>query len=231
MVLRKEGELIEMVSHAARGDGGSIALGMAPLASRTLLAPLMSEMITSLGFHASVTVGGPKKLFPMLLDESAHICVCTGRKPLSHPLFATVPLARFPISLVMRAKHPLARLMKVMPEDLNRYPILHTRSFEGEDDEATAVDGGLHQPPVLAIEDYDILARIAASSDAVWVTSAISAKEWLDEGMLIQVPVGWLAEPPAGHMTAYYLKNRTLSPMSARILERLVALSKQILND
>jgi DNA-binding transcriptional LysR family regulator len=229
-LLRKEAELKEMVSHVARGDGGSVALGMAPLASRTLLAPLMSEMIANPGFHATVTIGAPKKLLPMLLDESAHICVCTGRELLPQALFASVPLARFPISVVVRAGHPLTRLTSVTPSDLDQYPLLRTRSFEMDDDDDPAtLDEGLQKMPVLAIEDYDVLMQITSTSDAVWVTSPISAREWILNGTLSQIPISWLSETPYAHMTAYYLKNRTLSPTAQRILARLVALSKEII--
>jgi DNA-binding transcriptional LysR family regulator len=228
-LLRKEAELKEMVSHAARGDGGSVALGMAPLASRTLLAPLMSEMIANPGFHATVTIGAPQKLLPMLLDESAHICVCTGRDLPPQAPFASVPLARFPISVVVRAGHPLTRLASITPSDLDQYPLLRTRSFEMDDDGPATSDEGLQKMPVLAIEDYDVLMQITSNSDAVWVTSPISAREGILNGTLSQIPISWLSETPYAHMTAYYLKNRTLSPTAQRILARLVTLSGEII--
>lgn len=229
VLLRKEAEFREMVSHASRGDGGSVALGMAPLASRTLLAPLMTEMIAKPGFHATVTVGAPKKLLPMLLDESVHICVCTGRDLPPRTLLASVPLARFPISVVVRAGHPLTRLGSVTPADLDQYPLLRTRSFEMDEEDAVPAKEGLQKIPVLAIEDYDVLMKITASSDAVWVTSPISAKEGIGNGTLSQIPISWLSRTPYAHMTAYYLKNRTLSPTAQRILERLIALSREII--
>jgi DNA-binding transcriptional LysR family regulator len=229
MLLRKEAELKEMVNHAACGDGGSVALGMAPLASRTLLAPLMSEMIGKPGFHATVTIGAPRKLLPMLLDESAHICVCTGRDPPSRSMFANVPLARFPISVVVRAGHPLTRLANIKPADIDQYPLLRTRSPEMDDDDPVPANLGLDKMPVLAIEDYDILMKITSSSDAVWVTSPMSAEEGIANGTLEHVPIAWLSETPYAQMTAYYLKGRTLSLTSQRILERLVSLSREII--
>jgi DNA-binding transcriptional LysR family regulator len=228
IVLRKETELMEMVSHAARGDGGSIALGMAPLAARTLLGPLVTEMIDKPGFHATVTVGAPKKLLPMLLDESVHICICTGRALAPHPLYASIPLARLRISVVERTDHPLTQLDRVTPTDLDPYPLLRTRSFEMDDDEPSASDTSLLRVPVLAIEDYDVLMKITRSSDAVWVTSPIAAREWIADGTLAQIPIAWVSETPHAQMTAYYLKNRTLSPTAGRILERVIALSREI---
>lgn len=230
MLLRKEAELQEMVNHAARGDGGSVALGMAPLASRTLLAPLMSEMIDRPGFHATVTIGAPRKLLPMLLDESANICVCTGHDLPSHSMFVSIPLTRFPIALVLRAGHPLTRLTTVTPDDVAAYPLLRTRSLEMDDDDPTSMNVDLQKVPVLAIEDYDILMKITASSDAVWLSSPIAAEAGISNGTLAQIPISWSSTRPYAQMTAYYLKGRSLSPTSQRILEMLVSLSREIID-
>jgi DNA-binding transcriptional LysR family regulator len=230
ILLRKEAELLDLVKHAARGDGGSVALGMAPLASRTLLAPLMADMIDKPGFHATVTIGAPKKLLPMLLDESVHICVCTGREFTAHPLYTSIPLARFPISLVVRAGHPLTKLAIVTPEEVDRYPMLRTRSLEMDDDDDSASPAGEnHKRPVLAIEDYDVLMKITSNSDATWLTSPIAAQEMIQSGILTQLAMPWRTGTAQGHVTAYYLKNRTLSPTAQRLLEKLVTLSNDII--
>jgi DNA-binding transcriptional LysR family regulator len=227
LLLRKEAELLDMVSHAARGDGGNVALGMAPLAARTLLAPLMTDMIHKPGFRATVSIGAPRKLLPMLLDESIHICVCTGRTTRSNALFATVPLAEFPVAMVVRAGHPLTRATSLEPADLDRFPHLRTRSFDLDDDESGADTEDLHNVPALAIEDYDVLMKIAASTDAVWLTSPISAKEGILHGSLVAIPAPWISKNARALMTAYYLKNRTLSPTAQRILDKLIAVSEE----
>jgi DNA-binding transcriptional LysR family regulator len=165
----------------------------------------------------------------MLLDESAHICVCTGRDLSSHPMLVSLPLARFPISLIVRSGHPLKQLARVMPADLEQYPLLRTRSFEMDDDDPTSSNLGLQKIPVLAIEDYDILMKITSSSDAVWVASPISAEEGIMNGTLTQISIPWHPETPYAQMTAYHLKGRTLSPIAQRILERLVSLSREII--
>lgn len=227
ILLRKEADLREMVNHAAKGDGGSVALGMAPLAARTLLAPLMSEMIAKPALHMTVATGAPKKLMPMLLDESIHICVCTERNVVSHPLFVSVSLARFPIALIVRNDHPLARLDVVEPADLKKFPVIRTRSVEM--DEEDPAEEGLQIIPALAIEEYDVLMKITSGTDAVWVTSPLSAREGIVAGTLRAIPMSWTRETPHAHMTAYYLKGRSLSPTADSILKRLVSLSEELI--
>lgn len=228
LLLGKEAELLDMISHAARGDGGNVALGMAPLAARTLLAPLMIDTIDNPGFRATVAIGTPKKLLPMLLDESLHICVCTGREVSSSPLFVSVPLAQFPLAMVVRADHPLTRLRDVAPPDLERYPLLRTRSLELSDDDHGSVLEGLQKEPSLTIEDYDVLMKITSGSDAVWLTSPISAHERIADGTLTAIPISWLPEEPFAQMTAYYLKKRTLSLTAQKVLDHLAVLSEAI---
>jgi DNA-binding transcriptional LysR family regulator len=228
LLLGKEAELLDMISHAARGDGGNVALGMAPLAARTLLAPLMIDTIDNPGFRATVTIGTPKKLLPMLLDESVHICVCTGREISSSPLFVSVPLAQFPLAMVVRADHPLTGLRDVVPADLERYPLLRTRSLELSDNDDGSLLEGLQKEPSLTIEDYDVLMKITSGSDAVWLTSPISAHEGIADGTLTAIPISWLAEAPFAQMTAYYLKKRTLSLTAQKVLDHLAVLSEAI---
>ncbi|MGB8365193.1 MAG: LysR family transcriptional regulator [Rhizomicrobium sp.] len=227
-LLRSEAELTDMVSHAARGDGGHIAIGMAPLAARTLLAPLMTEMITRPGFHANVTIGAPKKLLSMLIDESIQICVCTGLDMPTHSPFTGVLLARFPLAFVVRTGHPLTQRGKLSPEDINPFPILRVRSFELEDEEPVFISAMPRKRPAVTVEDYDVLMQITAGSDAVWVTSPVAARERIMDGTLTQVPISWLAEKPRADMIAYYLKRRTMSPIAERVMDRLINLSREL---
>jgi DNA-binding transcriptional LysR family regulator len=228
-LLRKEAEMREMIRQTAQGDGGSVALGIAPLAARTLIAPLMTDMIENPGFHASVTIGTPKTLLPMLLDETIDLCVCTGRDTISHALLAGIPLARFSVAAFVRPGHPLTRLSPVMPSDLNDYPLLRTRHTYIDDEGPASASAVAQQPPALVIEDYDVLMRVAAGTDAVWITSSLSGREGVQHGALTEIPIRWPNEAPHAAMSAYYLKNRTLLPTSERILEKLVSLSRELI--
>ena len=116
----------------------------------------------------------------------------------------------------------------VTPADLEPYPLLRTRSSEMDEDDPTVSGASLLRIPVLAIEDYDVLMKITRSSDAVWVTSPVGVHEWIAQGTLAQIPIARVSDTLHAKMTAYYLKNRTLSPTATRILERLIALGREI---
>ncbi len=229
-LLRKEAELFDMVGHSARGESGSIALGMMALAARTILAPLMTEMIGQSGFHADITIGQPKRLLAMLIQESVEICVCTALDlPASSP-FSCVRIARLPLALIVRPGHPLTRLQRIAPPDLEPYPILRTRPFEFDNDIPSVVGAMQQKRPAVTVEDYDVLMRITANSDSVWITSPVAAREGLAGKTLTQVPISWLSRPAEFDMSAYYLKRRTLSPLAQRLVDRMTTLGSDLLS-
>jgi len=227
-VLRNEAELFDMVGRSVRGEGGSIALGMMALAARTILAPMMIEMIGKAGFHADVVIGQPKRLLAMLIQESVEICVCTSLDlPASSP-FSCVRIARLPLALIVRAGHAITQLDRILPADLESYPILRTRPFEFDHDMPTSVEAMPLKRPAVSVEDYDVLMKITANSDAVWITSPVAAREGLENNSLTQVPISWHSHRAEFDMSAYYLKRRTLSPLAERLLDRMCSLGNDL---
>jgi DNA-binding transcriptional LysR family regulator len=227
-MLRKETELFNMVNYSARGESGSIALGMMALAARTILAPLMTEMIKQPGFHADVTIGQPKRLFSLLIQETVEICVCTAIDlPASSP-FAFVRIARMPLALIVRSDHPLTRSGRVGPADLEPFLMVRTRPYEYDSDIPSVVESMPQKRPALTVEDYDVLMRVTANSDAVWITSPVAARAGLNDGTLVQLPVTWNSPAPEFDMSAYYLKRRSLSPLGQRLLERMAGLGCEL---
>jgi DNA-binding transcriptional LysR family regulator len=227
-LLRNEADLVSMVEHAARGEGGRIAIGMAPLAARTLLAPLMIEMIGERRLQAEVTIDVPKRMLSMVLDESIDLCVCTGQSMPSNSPFLAIRLARFPIAFIVRKGHPLTQRDKLNPEDVEAYPILRTRPQDYTEG-ATDIQGVTSAtPPTVTVEDYDVLMQIIAESDAVWTTSPAAARERIIAGSLVQLPISWLPETPYLDMTAYVLAGRTPSSIAQRVMTRLVSLSGEL---
>lgn len=227
-MLRKETELLNMINHSARGESGSIAVGMMALAARTILAPLMTEMIQQPGFHAEITLGQPKRLLSLLIEEKVEICVCTAvQLPASSP-YAVERIALLPLAVIVRVDHPLCRLEHVAPVDLASYPVLRTRPFEYDSDIPTVINSMPEKRPALAVEDYDVLLHVTAQTDAVWITSPLAARAGLNDGTLRRLPITWTSSAPEFDMSAYYLKRRSLSPLGQHLLERMKELGRDL---
>ena len=223
-LLRNEAELASMASHAARGDGGRIALGMAPLATRTLLAPLMAEMIDEPGFSANVTTGAPSRLLPLLVEEKIEFCVCTGHTAPMNAPYTGILLANFPIGIVVRKHHPITANASLTPDDLASFPLLLTRTTDFDDGDGAILRLVPGREPALAVEDYDVLMQITAESDGIWITSPLSARAGIVSGTLAYLPIDWLGQTAEIGMIAYVLKHRSLSPLAQNVLARMISL-------
>jgi DNA-binding transcriptional LysR family regulator len=174
-----------------------------------------------------VTIGQPKRLIGMLLDESVDICVSTAIDlPLSSP-FARVELTRFPLALIVRTGHPLTLRGQIAPQDLEAYPIVQTRPFD-LDSNMQSVGAMPPKRPAVTVEDYEVLMDLIAHSDAVWPTSPIAAREGIENGRLTQIAASRLSRTHEINMTAYYLKRRTLSPLANNMLEKMKLLSSKL---
>jgi DNA-binding transcriptional LysR family regulator len=121
-------------------------------------------------------------------------------------------------------------MAQVTPLDLAAYPILRSRPFELEDDEANLILHLPHKRPALTVEDYEVLMRITYATDAIWTTSSLAASEWIASGALVPIPMNWLAEKPNAYMTAYHLKGRTMTPAATKVMERITKLGLALCN-
>jgi DNA-binding transcriptional LysR family regulator len=115
---------------------------------------------------------------------------------------------------------------QIAQQDLEPFPILQTRPFE-LDSSAPSIVAMPHKRPAVTVEDYDVLMRITAESDSVWITSPVAAQEGIASGSLTQVPLSH-SRAHEIDMTAYYLKRRTLSPLAEKILEKMRLLGSEL---
>jgi len=217
-LLRDEAALRNVLVQASQGEGGHIALGVTPLVARALLPPVLSRRVGQAHFHAEVMIASSKQVLAMTARETVDLGICAGSALSgSHP-FAAVPLARLPIGLVVRRDHPLTTMAGFGPEDLKRFPLVRSPPYDAMEDDLPVVMG-LSRPTV-AVEDYELLNRIVADSDAAWVTSPVAAREGIEGGRLVSLPLAWAGQASVT-ISAYSLRQRTLSPIARSILDHL----------
>jgi DNA-binding transcriptional LysR family regulator len=82
-------------------------------------------------------------------------------------------------------------------------------------------------PPAVTVEDYYVLNQIVATSDAVWLTAPVAAKQAILSGELVQLPIAWLPERKIS-LVAYALSQRTLSPLASSILEQFRTIGAEL---
>ena len=225
-MLRSEADLRAMIDSSARGAGGTITLGLSPLLSGTILAVLFAPFLDHPDFHARAVVDGPHKLLAMVGDETLELCVCRRTTRGSLARFAETPVARVRMAMVVRPEHPLLQLEQVLPADVMAFPRVQSRPAEDQHGDPSGFWAG--REPNITIDDYRALRQIAETTDAVWVTTRLAAREALSSGKLVCVPDADLPGFSTLDLAAYYLARRSLSPLAKRILDRLVVLGREV---
>ena len=203
-------ELERQAQLRAAGEAGRIRFGMAPMPARALLTPLLSERIAAAPEVANeVVVRDNEALWALLLAGEIEFFV--SQDGLLHDTSqARVDLlGQFPISLIVRAGHPLL----AAPDGDRRFPILRS-SWAGLPLPPEIRDHVAGAPNV--VEDFATLAGVTASTDAIWFSSAYAVARELAEGSLCELP-----QPTrqSVRVVMYTLARRAPSPL-ARALKK-----------
>jgi DNA-binding transcriptional LysR family regulator len=195
---------------SARGEAGRVRFGMAPMPARALLSSVLSERINAApDVVHEVMVRDVDALWGLLLAGEIEFFV--AQDGLLHDVSQARidALGHFPLSLIVRAGHPLLE----GSEPGTRFPVLR------------ASWAGLPLPPEIqehvggspnVIEDFETLASITASSDAVWFSSPYAVIGELSQGVLRELPIARRADV---RMVLYSLARRSLSPLG-RLLRK-----------
>ncbi|VWX51448.1 LysR family transcriptional regulator [Novosphingobium sp. 9U] len=222
-LLRNENALRNILEHAADGEGGAVTLGVTPLVARIFLGPVLAARVQRPHFHAEVVLGGSKQILSMVARETIDLGICRGDPLLENTHFATVPLAQLPLSIIVRRGHPLTAMAEFTARDVEEFPLIRSSHHSFDQSDASFLGMVRNLPPAVTMEDYGLLNRIVATSDAVWVTSALAAEPSLQNGELARLPIGWLPDASIS-LSAYALAGRTLSPLAQSMLDEFRAI-------
>jgi DNA-binding transcriptional LysR family regulator len=214
-LLRDADDLERTLRRSANAEIGEVAFGVGPLPARALLPTLLTEAIaTSPDLCTNVMVRSIDALLPALFAEKIEFLVCAeGQVPKSEQL-KSVFLGWFPISLLVRAGHPV--LKAATGHGNRKYPLLSSGQFQHSDRWPSYFRPYLGGP-VHVIEDYAAVVLIAAQTDAIWLCSNLAASTEIRAGRLKEIP------PPQGQraerfrMMMYSLDRRSLSPAALKL--------------
>jgi DNA-binding transcriptional LysR family regulator len=209
-LLREADELDQVLRRAGTGAQGKIAFGMAPLPAAVLAPAALSEALASTpDLRSHVYVRSTEALLSLLTREEIEFLVCSEQQvPETAPVEAT-PLGMFPISLLVRAGHPL--LAGGAARD--QFPLIVSAPFERH-----AQDAAVGEPHII-LEDHGALMRITEASDAVWLSSSFAAADEIVQGRIRELP-----SPPGRErqfpIVMCSLDRRSLSPAALRLRDQ-----------
>ena len=221
VLLQDADDLERQATMAAKGEAGRVRFGMAPMPAHALLPQALAERLAAASAVTNeVLVRDVDALWTMLLAGEIEFFV--DPNPPTHDLSEVhlEVLARFPLSVIVRADHPL--LSETAPP--GRYPLLRS-SWTGVA-VPDAVAGHVLGPPNV-IEDFSALASLTAATDALWLSSAFAIRDELRSGSLRELFRA--ADDIAISMCS--LKRRSLSPAAAAVAAMLRRRAKLIMRE
>ena len=180
-LLTDAGELERHARLSGQGERGGIRFGMAPMPARVLLPGALGERLRQAPHVTNeVVVRDVEALWGMLVAGEIEFFVSPDR-PLRDLSQAQVELlGRFPLSLIVRAGHPLTR---GDPGD-GRFPLVRS-SWTGISVPTEIRDRILDLPNI--VEDFGVLTELATTTDAVWLSSAYAVMVEIQAGRLVEI--------------------------------------------
>ena len=199
------------VKSTARGKGGRLRFGMAPMPARALLSKVLSEQLeTTPNVTHEVVVRDVDALWAMLVGGDIEFFV-SADLPLSDLAQAKAELlGKFPLSLIVRAGHPLL----TSPQAAGKFPLLRS-SWSGLPIPEEVQQHVLGEANV--VEDFAALARVTAATDAIWLASASAIEGEIQDGSLVEL----LRARQRFDVKIYTLARRTQSPLAKALASAL----------
>jgi DNA-binding transcriptional LysR family regulator len=200
---------------AAGAQAGRIRFGMAPLPASALLPLIVSER---LGAASEVThevmVRDSDALWELLVAGEIEFFVTNEGFAYDSPRPRVEALGHFPIGGIVRASHPL---LTGATADA-KFPVIRS-SWTGLP-LPSSIKGRMRGLPNV-IEDFGSLAKIAATSDAIWFSSPYAVPLELRNGALRELPRAQDDRPREVRILMYTLERRSQSPWARSIRDSL----------
>lgn len=213
VLLAQADDFERQLRQTARGDEGRVSFGMAPLPAWTLLSAALSERLQAApALTNDVVVRNVEALWPLLIAGDIEFFVSAEGQVPDAPLVRAETLGNFPVTLIVRAGHPL------LTGDCQdaAFPVLlssrGTANVAIFDDLRKWAAGPPH-----VIEDYGTLVTLTKTTDAIWVSSAYSVAHDLEAKVLHALDPLRIGAPKNFRMVIYSLDRRSQSPGMQRL--------------
>jgi DNA-binding transcriptional LysR family regulator len=208
-ILREAEELDRMIVRSASAEIGEVRFGMAPLAARALMPNILAATLSSRpNLRTHVAIDAADTLLRLIRSEEIEFCVCAEQHVYPEDMRG-VAIGQFPMSLLVRAGHPL--LLGAKPES-GRYPLVVSSPFQPTGTIPEFFLPLFAAPPQIVIEDLGVLAQVAANSDAVWLTSSFAVEQEIRRGLLNELALPNGKRTLHFRMVMYSRARRSLSP-------------------
>jgi DNA-binding transcriptional LysR family regulator len=220
-VLRDVDEVDRMLRQSANAELGEVAFGISPLAAQALLPKVFAEALTAKPeLRTKLMIRNADALLPALLKEDLEFVISAESDILKAAPLASSFLGWFPLSLIVRAGHPLLQASR-NPRKLD-YPVFSPGQFSITERWPQYFRQFLNGP-LHVIEDYGVTSRITEATDAIWLSSTFAAAAEIRAGRLREIPLPKGQKVFRSRMMMYSPQRRSLSPAALLLKEMFQA--------
>jgi LysR family pca operon transcriptional activator len=219
-LLRHVGELEEEVALWKGIGQGEVTIGVDPEAELSLLPEVLEAFVPAHpGVQVIVRSGHADALLPALLGGELHFMVTDAELALARDDLEVRRLAADPLAAALRFDHPLSRKRKPTLADLEAHPLAGASTaprFERWSAESTRRAGVQPLVPALICDNYEVLVRLAESTDTIVFGPRNLLTAYERAGRL--KVMSWPLEGPESGPSLIRSKGRHLSPAAERLI-------------
>ncbi len=219
-LLAAAGDFDRDMRQFGKGEVGRTGVGMGPLMASLLLPRLGSSLLQRSPQLTFLTqVGPPDRMLEALLEGAIELIVGNSWQLSLVPGVTEERLGVLPLTIVVRAGHPLVGARDLEMQDLDRFPA--ARAFDYSAANKTNVAGAF------VCENFSILREVVLQTDCTWLVSPAFIKDELDQGLLTRLEI---VDLPTGETQTnlVYLRGRTRSPASVVLAETIRAMIEEM---
>jgi DNA-binding transcriptional LysR family regulator len=199
---------------------GEVTIGADPEAELGLLPGVLEAFVPAHpGVRVTVRSGHTDTLMPALLRGELHFLVADAEIAQGHDALEIRALSAAQLVAALRPGHPLAFEALPEPAAVKAFPFIGASTaprFERWTADQAREPGG-PVAPSLVCDSYEVLVRLAETSDAI-LLGPWSVLSFYERAGRIQV-VPWPIDGPDAQPSLIRSKGRVLSPAAARLIE------------
>lgn len=198
----------------AKGSGGSVDFGMAPLVGAIVTAKALSETFrSSPALTMKVRVEPLADLIGHLKKGTIDFAIFSETLCPDEPELHFDEIGEIPLKIIVRKDHPMSGVAKPGLEQLADYPAAATTYMRELD--------FLPQPSIIC-DNYAIIRDLVLRSDFVWYTSPLIFRTEIDGGQVVVINLLDDGLPEVTRIFVAHKKGKLSSPASQNVLNEVI---------
>lgn len=204
-----------------KGELGTVRLGLGPAVSGAFMADLLKEIVIRFPkMKIQAKIGDMRELRESLMAGHIDFLVNTDKQLRYDPRVSSKPIGNLPVSLFVRAGHPLLNKKKLNAADISQYPL--TTAYFADYSKITellSASIGIVPEATVYSSDVSALKSIVKKTDAILLASLAIVIDEFHRGEVVQLPYPKSTYLMDVDILIAFLADRSLSPSAKLVIQ------------